>query len=311
MVITVTLNPALDKTLVVNNFAVGEVNRVQAARDDIGGKGLNVSKVLKEFGIQSLALGFLGNNLRDRFEKDLDTKGIDHRFISISSGTRTNIKLVDEKKRTFTDINEPGGAITPEELEEFLTLFQQTIKKGDLVVLAGGVGEGVPITIYKTLTGLAKRKGATVVVDAEGKLLGEALTEHPDVIKPNEKELSTLVGRTLQTEEQIVQAIKEIQEMGIDNILVSMGSEGSIYLTPNGAYRAEGLQVPVKSTVGAGDSMVAALVYSILNERDDINTLALAQSAGAASVMLEGTKACNLSQAESLMERALMKIRRI
>lgn len=311
MVITVTLNPALDKTLVVKDFAVGEVNRVQSARDDLGGKGINVSKVLKEFGVDSLALGFLGENLRKKFEKGLDEKGIKHRFVPIAKDTRTNIKLVDETNHTFTDINEPGGAVTQEEMDAFLEAYRESVQEKDLVVLSGNVGEGVPRDIYATLSRLAKEKGAMVVVDVEGDLMENALKEKPYAVKPNETELSSLVGRPLREAEEIIQAAREIQDTGVEKILVSMGADGSIYLTKEGTYRAQGLKVPVKSTVGAGDSMVAAIVYSILNEKDDIQTLALAQSAGAASVMLEGTKACNLSQAESLMDQALENIRRV
>lgn len=311
MVITVTLNPALDKTLVVENFAIGEVNRVRSVRSDLGGKGINVSKVLKEFGVDSLALGFLGDNLRHRFEQGLDERHINNQFIHIATDTRTNIKLVDDANHTFTDINEPGGDVTTEELERFLVLFKQKVQSGDLVILAGRVGDTIPSTIYSTLTRIAQKKGATVVVDAEGILMKEALKEKPTFIKPNEVELATLVGRDLNNEEEIIAAAQEVRALGVEKILVSMGAEGSIYLTNQGTYRAEGLKVPVKSTVGAGDSMVAAVVYSILQGSDDIETLALAQSAGAASVMLEGTKACNLSQAQRLMDQALEKIRRV
>lgn len=311
MVITVTLNPALDKTLVVQGFTIGAVNRVQSHREDIGGKGINVSKVLREFGVATRATGFLGQNLRAHFEKALNLRNIEHSFIPIASSTRTNIKLVDEKNHTFTDINEPGGIVTQQELDQFLKQFEGMIQQGDVIILAGGVSPGIPENIYGILTRIARDRGATVLVDAEGPLLKAAILEKPHVIKPNQMELSTLAGKPLTTDEEILQAAKELQDAGVERVLVSMGADGSIYLGRDGMYRADGLKVPVKSTVGAGDSMVAAMVYSLLKGYDDQKTLALAQGAGAASVMLEGTKACNLEQAMGLMDQAAQKIREV
>lgn len=311
MVITVTLNPALDKTLVVHGFAIGEVNRVQSQREDIGGKGINVSKVLKEFGIPSRAMGLMGDNLRSRFETVLDNLGIAHDFTPTLTDTRTNIKLVDETNNTFTDINESGGIVTDKEWNHFLRRFEETLEKGDVVILAGGVRPGVPNNAYGILTRKAKAADATVLVDAEGLLLKEAILAKPHVIKPNQMELSTLLDQTFNSEAELIDGAQQLKDQGVERILVSMGAQGSIYLGKNGIYRAEGLKVPVKSTVGAGDSMVAAMVYSLLEGFDDINTLALAQGAGAASVMLEGTKACNLEQAKGLMDQALLKIREV
>ncbi|MBF7095583.1 1-phosphofructokinase [Alkalibacter mobilis] len=311
MVITVTLNPALDKTLLVENFNVGEVNRVKAIRCDIGGKGINVSKVLREFDVKSLAMGFLGDNLEKAFKDELRKRDIQEKFVSISSDTRTNIKLVDTTKNTFTDINEPGGEIKSEELEKFKEIFLENLAPDDVVVLSGGVSEGVPKTIYKDLTEVAKNAGASVVVDAEGDLFKEAIKAKPDLVKPNNFELEKLMGETLDTEEKLIDAASKLVAEGVGKVLVSLGKDGSIYVTKEKVYRAYGLEVPVKSTVGAGDSMVAAMVYSSLNGFDDLKTLAMAQSAGAASVMLEGTKACNLKQAEDLLEEALLKIKEV
>lgn len=308
MVITVTLNPALDKTLTIEGLETGGVNRVTSVRHDIGGKGINVSKVLREFGVDSICTGFLGGNLEDVFRKELEKRGIQADFVSVEGSTRTNIKIVDVMKDEYTDINEPGAVISHEELEAFLVKFETLVKEGDIVVLSGGVSPSVPKDIYRKLTELSKARGAYVLVDAEGPLLEEALKAKPDVIKPNDRELSMLMGKEVGSDEEILNAARQLRMQGIGKVLVSLGGDGSLLVTEEGALRAKGLKVPVKSTVGAGDSMVAALVYAKLKGMTDRETLGFAQASGAATVMLEGTKACTLDEVKSLLEESESKI---
>ncbi|MBP1919831.1 1-phosphofructokinase [Youngiibacter multivorans] len=308
MVITVTLNPALDKTLILEDFTPGMVNRALSVRQDIGGKGINVSKVLKEFGVQSICTGFLGGNLKELFLRELKSKGIDSDFVSIRGNTRTNTKVVDRVKNEFTDINEPGAVIEKDELEEFLGKFEKIVKSGDTVVLSGGASSSVPKDIYRTLTEIAKNRGAYVLVDAEGELFEEALKAGPDAVKPNDFELSLLEGRKLESDEDILAAARRLMDKGVGKVMVSLGGDGSMYVTKDRAFRAKGLKVPVKSTVGAGDSMVAALVYARLKGLDDKETLANAQAFGAATVTLEGTQACTPSDIAPYLSLAFTKI---
>lgn len=308
MVITVTLNPALDKTLILEDFTPGVVNRALSVRQDIGGKGINVSKVLKEFGVQSVCTGFLGGNLKDLFLRELKSKGIDSDFVPIKGNTRTNTKVVDRVRNEFTDINEPGAVIDKDELYEFLAKFEGMVKSGDTVVLSGGASSSVPKDIYRKLTEISKNKGAYVLLDAEGELFEEALKAGPDVVKPNDYELSLLEGRKLETDEDILSAARRLMDKGVGKVMVSLGADGSMYVTKNGAYRAKGLKVQVNSTVGAGDSMVAALVYARLKGLDDRTTLANAQAFGAATVTLEGTQACTPSDIATYLSDAFAKI---
>lgn len=308
MVITVTLNPAMDKTLILDDFTTGEVNRVVSVRHDIGGKGINVSKVLKEFSIDSVAIGFLGGIFEEVFRKELKKRGIAERFVSVAGSTRTNTKVVDRKNGIYTDINEPGPVITKGELEKFYSLYDGIVKAGDVVVLSGGICQGLPGDIYGILTRKAKAKGAKVIVDAEGEYLRQALLEGPDMIKPNDKELAALVGKEQLTEEEIIIEMKNLLKNGLEKVLVSRGEKGSLLVTRKGTYKGEGLKVEVRSTVGAGDSMVAALVYSELEHLDDRRTLVMAQAAGAAAVMTEGTEACTLDDVKKLLVYAEDKI---
>lgn len=311
MVITVTLNPAMDKTLMVENFKAGAVNRAKASRYDIGGKGINVSKVLIEFGIPSLCLGFLGGIWEQSFKDALDKRKIKHDFVSIKRDTRTNTKIVDITNNVFTDINEPGPEITPEELELFIGKFNNSCKAEDIVVLSGGAAPGVPKDIYKTLIEIAKNKGTLCILDADGELLKYGLEAEPDIIKPNEHELRKLLCQDISTKDQMIQTAKRLQSSGISKVLVSLGEKGSILVAPEGVYEAEGLKVKVKSTVGAGDSMVAALIYSHLKSFNHKDTLAFAQATATATVMMEGTEACSLNQVMGMMEVSREKVKEL
>jgi 1-phosphofructokinase len=222
------------------------------------------------------------------------------------------MKIVDNVNKTYTDINEAGPQISREELNEFIEIYRDVCKDGDIVVLSGGVPRGISKDIYRTLTSIAKEKGALVIIDAEGKLLEEGMKEKPFAIKPNDHELSIMFNEELTDEKSILEKALLVKDnMQISNILVSMGSRGAIYITDKGKYIAEGMKVPVKSTVGAGDSMVAALVYSIVKGLDDENTLGFAQACGAATVTLEGTEACSKKQVEELLPKSMKIIRRI
>lgn len=192
MVITVTLNPALDKTLTIENFKLGAVNRVSNIRYDIGGKGINVSKVLKNFNVDSVCTGFLGGIWESYFIEELNNRKISSKFIHINESTRTNTKVVDSVNKVYTDINEAGPSIKNKELEDFIKTFSDLCKKDDIVVLSGGVSPSVPSNIYGELIKIAKEKGAVTILDAEGELLEKGIKEKPDIIKPNIHELKNL-----------------------------------------------------------------------------------------------------------------------
>lgn len=303
MVITVTLNPAMDKTVSIDEFSLGKVNRVKEIRYDIGGKGINVSKVLKNFNIQSKCTGFLGGIWLDKFNCELQNRGIENCFIEIKENTRTNVKVVDYIDKVYTDINEAGPVIHEKDLASFIDNFTGLCKEGDIIAFSGGSSPNVPKDIYKTLIEIAKEKGAFVILDAEGELLKYGIEAKPDIIKPNEHEFEMLLNRQLKTKEQLIEAAEEILNKGIKEILISLGEKGALYVTKKGNYYGKGLKVPVKSTVGAGDSTVAALIYSKIRNYDEEKTLRFAIASGGASVSLEGTEACELHQVEELVNR--------
>ena len=308
MIVTVTLNPAMDKTIILEGMDIGEVNRADSVRNDIGGKGVNVSKVLKVFGTDTIATGFLGGISEAIFRRELEKIGIEDRFISIQGNTRTNIKLIDRKNNTNTDINEPGPFISSEELKMFIQVFDEAVHEGDLVVLSGGIPLNIPSDIYGRLTKIANQRGAKVIVDAEGEALHHALEEIPYMIKPNEKELSAFLGKEILSEEEIIEEAKNFVKEGIQKVLVSRGDKGSIFVTRDSVFIGRGIKVKVKSTVGAGDSMVAALVYAEERKFNDYETLVIAQATGAATVTTEGTEACTREEVRKYLTIAREKI---
>lgn len=303
MVITVTLNPAMDKTLIVDNFRAGVVNRASSLRYDIGGKGINVSKVLKNLGIESVSTGFLGGIWEKTFEKELQERNIAFDFVHVNGNTRTNTKIVDNVNMTFTDVNEPGPEISKEELQNLIDRFSKLCSSGDIVVLSGGVSSSVPKDIYKTMTETAKKKGAFVILDADGILLAEGLEGLPNAIKPNEHELGKLLGVDSSDRTQLIKGALKLRDKGIDRLMISLGSEGAVYIAEGAVYFAEALKVMVKGTVGAGDSMVAGLIYGLTNKLTAEDTLKFATACGAASVELDGTEACTLEQVQSLFDK--------
>lgn len=303
MVITVTLNPAMDKTMNVDNFTPGEVNRAAGIRYDIGGKGINVSKVLKNLGVESVSTGFLGGIWENTFMEELAARNISADFVHIHGNTRTNTKIVDEVNKVFTDVNEPGPDITDCELENIINKFSEICKKGDMVVFSGGVSPSVPNHIYKTLIEIAKKNEAFVILDAEGELLSEGLKAIPNVIKPNEFELSRLLGIESNNRNEIIKKALQLKNNGIERIMISLGSKGAIYITDEGIYFADALKVQVRGTVGAGDSMVAGLIYSMINKLNSADTLKFATACGGATVSLNGTEACTLSQVQALISK--------
>lgn len=293
----------MDKTVTVDDFTLGVVNRVASERYDVGGKGINVAKVLKNFGEVSICMGFLGGIWENEFKKELKSRGIIDEFIRIEKSTRTNMKIVDAKNKVFTDVNAPGPIIEEEELKVFFSRFSELCKPGDIVVLSGGVAPGIPADIYAKLIRMAKGNGAKVILDAEGELLREGIKEKPDIIKPNAFELGKLMGIDENNHKELVEAALKLKDIGVNSILVSLGEKGAFYVSDEGIYITNGVKVSVKSTVGAGDSMVAALVYCLKNNISAKETLRFANACGAVSVSLEGTEACKLKDVNEMVKK--------
>lgn len=300
MIYTVTLNPALDKTATIPNFRIDGVNRIETLRTDPGGKGINVSKVIQKLGAESTALGILAGHSGRLIAQSLEEMGLSCCFTFVPGETRTNLKIVDPVGKTHTDINEPGQPVSQGVLDGLLESLLQQLQEGDVVVLSGSLPKGAAPDTYGIWTRACSRKGAKVFLDADGDPLRHGLAAKPWLVKPNEKELANLLGESSR-ETDLISAGQKLREQGIARVVISLGAEGALFFLEDGVYRAYGLSVPVGSTVGAGDSMVAALAVAMDKQLPAAETVKLAMATSAANVMCSGTQAAEWEVIEKLI----------
>ncbi len=290
MIKTVTLNPAVDKTVEINDFEVGKVNRISFMRLDAGGKGINVSKTIKALDGSSIATGFLAGRNGDYIKDYLNRMQVSSDFLFVKGETRTNLKVVDRRNQTNTDINEPGLI---EVMEEDLSRLEHKIfsdmRKDDILILSGSIPSNVPVDIYRDWTERANKSGIRVLLDADGELLREGIKASPYMVKPNIEELESLLKSKLTGMDEIVRAGRSLLDMGIEMAIISLGADGAVFFHGEHAIYAEGLKVVVKSTVGAGDAMVAAFAIAISRDEPFEKAVAFSVAAGTANVASEGT----------------------
>ncbi|MDR1894364.1 MAG: 1-phosphofructokinase [Spirochaetales bacterium] len=301
MIVTVTLNPALDKTAHVHRVRPGVLHRLQGVMIDAGGKGVNVSGVVSVLGGKTIATGFAGGTTGDELLMRLDERGISHDFVRTAGATRINLKLIDDEGG-LTEFNEPGAWVSPGEWQILEKKLYSLAAKDTLFVLSGSLPQGLGADTYRNLcTALRGRKGARVFVDADGEPLRQALLGGPDYVKPNRYELLQYFSAPPDTPEpRLVDFCRELVSKGLGLAALSMGDEGALFVTKAAAYRAPPLSVPVHSTVGAGDSMVAALAYGLDVGLSPEQGMTLAVAASAAAVTTPGTKPPDLALIKEL-----------
>ena len=307
MIITVTMNPAIDKTVAIDKFEHGGLNRIKNVTIDAGGKGINVSKTIKALGGESIATGFLGGNNGATIQKVLNDAEITMDFIQIDAETRVNTKVVEEDG-CVTELNESGSQISEEHQKAFMELLLKCADKDVFVILSGSVPAGVPKDVYREMTQRLHQKGAKVLVDADGELFEKALEARPDVVKPNKVELEKYLGRKLETEQDCLEAGKSLLAKGIEVVILSMGEKGAYFLSREQGLHCQGLSVEVHSTVGAGDAMVAAFSYGISEGYtfEACAKLAIATSAGAVATV--GTKPPSREVVEQLLKEVCIEV---
>ncbi len=256
MIATVTLNPAIDHTVYLDRFIPYSLNRAADAEYSIGGKGINVSKVLAELGISSITLGFLGKNAA-HISDELKEMGITTDFIEVEGNTRTNIKIIDRGDPAFTEVNEAGPWISPGKLGELKARVSYWAERCGYITFSGSLPRGISEDIYRELIRTAGQKGAKAILDADGPALAEGIDSAPYMIKPNISELEGLIGHPISGDRELKDICGKLKSRGISVVIISMGSRGSVYADAKGIYRVRPLELEVKSTVGAGDAMVA------------------------------------------------------
>jgi 1-phosphofructokinase len=261
-IVTVTLNPAIDQTLAVPGFAAGKVNRVTRAESHPAGKGVNVAVVLADLGAPATATGFLGDANAGGFEAVFRAKRIEDQFVRLPGETRVGVKVVDDDTGETTDINFPGLTPTEAALGELHRRVARLATPGRWFVLCGSVPAGVAADVYATLADAVRGGGGHVALDTSGEPLRAALARGPAVAKPNAAELAELAGQPLDTPADVVAAARDLLlSRGVRLAVVSMGGDGAVFVEAGRALLARPPRVRVRSTVGAGDAMVAGLVF--------------------------------------------------
>lgn len=286
MIYTVTFNPALDYVVKVDHFTTGNVNRTVQEEIFYGGKGINVSAVLKELGLPSTALGFVAGFTGDEIEKGVKTLGFQSDFIRVKNGiSRINVKLKSEEE---TEINGMGPVIESEDVERLFEKLDK-LETDDILVLSGSIPKSIDDRIYETIMERIDGKGIRIVVDATKDLLLNVLKYHPFLIKPNNHELGEMFGVKLESVEDIVFYAKKLREQGAVNVLISMAGDGAILVTEDDTVHQMGVpKGVVKNSVGAGDSMVAGFLAGYCEKRDYEYALKLGTASGSATAFSEG-----------------------
>lgn len=295
MIYTVTFNPSLDYIVSVRNFEEGSVNRVSDEMILPGGKGINVSIVLNNLGMESHLLGFIAGFTGKEIERMVSDDGCISEFIKVDNGfSRINVKMRSEKE---SEINGIGPAISNSEMTQLLDKLDK-LKEGDVLVLAGSIPASIPDTIYYDIMKMLSDRKIMIVVDATKDLLLNVLPLHPFLIKPNKQELAEMMNLENLSKEDIVKNAFELQKRGAGNVLVSMAGEGAILVTEDGkVYSSEAHKGKVVNSVGAGDSMVAGFIYGYLKNKDYKEAFETGLCAGSASAFSE-----NLATKEQVEE---------
>lgn len=262
MYLTVTLNPALDKIVYVENFRVGEVNPIEIRETLAAGKGVDVSKVLRDLGHPVTACGFLGANHSATFERLCISRSINDRFTRIKGQTRTNIHLLDSEGNE-TELLEPAPKITEKEWKHFIEGLGQIMEGSDIVAICGSVPHSITPQMLSDMFALIERYGRPVLVDTHGPALDVALTKRPHLVKFNRQKIRQQLGKYHCTIDDITDYATGLLKMGVQNVLVSLGKDGALLYNKDGIYKADAPQVEVVSTIGCGDAMVASIAESL------------------------------------------------
>jgi len=265
-VLTVTLNPAIDQTVNINNFKIDNVNRVEKLQNSAAGKGVNVASYLASSNLKVGATGFLGSKNCEIFEEFFKKQNIENRFIYLDTQTRVNVKIVDPKNKTVTDVNQAGFEINDENLNKLeKILFSK--KEASWYVFSGSLPKGIESNIYEKWINKAHDLGIKVAFDASGDALINGIKAKPNLIKPNNHELSQLLSKNISCDiKEILPIAKNLIKDGIDTVCISMGEKGSLIVNEKEAFHAVALKAEVNTTVGAGDALLSGLVYSKINE---------------------------------------------
>lgn len=297
MIYTLTLNPSLDYVVELESMTLGALNRINQDTKFPGGKGINVSRVLKRLGVNSLAIGFIGGFTGDFINNYLSKEDIVTHFIKVKEDTRINVKVKAEKE---TEINAAGPTIYKEDFEQ-LKQFIRSLSNEDLLVVAGSIPSSMPANTYEEILAICHEQQIKIVVDAEGDLLKSILVYKPFLIKPNHHELGQFFDTKITTWEEAVPYCRKLVELGAENIIVSLAGDGAIFMNREHGYYATVPTGEVKSSVGAGDSMVAGFLAQYSKSKDTKDAFRYSVATGSATAFSLGL--CSKEKVEELLHQ--------
>lgn len=302
MIFTLTMNPCLDRYIYVDDLIVDDTIRAKKVVDYPAGKGIDVSRVIRELGGVSIAIALVGGDTGRKLEEMLDKEGVIYSSIRVPQETRMNIIL--ESSKGQYRISMPGEKISVKKLQVVLEVLQALVREKDIVVVSGSLPKGVAAEFYTGIIFTLKQWGATVYFDADGDKLKAGLVGQPDYIKPNLHEFQRLIGKHVSTLEEIINEAKKIIDIHeLQGILLTLGGEGAYLITKEKVLFTKTIKVNVKSAVGAGDSFLAGFVLKKSEGANDEEALRWANAAGTAAVMTPGTRLCRRADVERLIDK--------
>lgn len=310
MILSVTMNPSVDRTVFVDGLKPHDANRVIRQEMDAGGKGVNLSRVASQVGARTLATGFLGGSVGATVRRVLDQESVPHAFVDINGMTRENISIEDGSGRPPTTINERGPLVDAGEWEYLLALVRFHARKASWVAIGGSLPPGVPPDAFLQVGWAARTAGAKVMMDGDGAAMQHGLGLGPDLIKPNGPEATRLLGRELVTDEDYLKAAEDLMlDMAVKGsqdplVVVSRGAQGAAMASKEGRWLGSTPQVEVKSTIGSGDSLLGGLLGALLRGEPVSTALAWGLAAGSATAMSDGTSIAHKAQIEALLPNA-------
>ena len=307
MILTVTLNAAIDKRYVVENYQVGEVNRVKECAYVAGGKGLNVSKTAAIAGAEVLATGFVGGHAGAYITEAVEKQGVATDFIQVKGESRSCINIYDTVNKIQTEFLEPGVVVSEEEQRAFYLKFDQLLAKCDVVAMSGSVPKGIGTDMYPKLVAMAKAAGKKIIVDTSGALLEETVKAKPNMVKPNIDEIRLLTGKQILGREELIEAGIELQKSGIERVVISLGADGSLMFVDEGVYQAVVPKIDAVNTVGCGDCMTAGFAISFEQGMSPEEALRFASATSAASAMREETGYFETEDMKALFDQIEIK----
>ncbi|HRF48639.1 MAG TPA: 1-phosphofructokinase [Anaerolineales bacterium] len=307
MIYTLTLNPAIDRELTITEVQFDSVLPAVHSRVDVGGKGFNVSRLLWSMGTPSIALGFVGGNAGDQLSAGLQALGVATDFVAISGETRTNVSIVTERHDHYLKVNEKGPLVSEASQQVLLDKIAALAQAGDWWVLAGSVPPGVSASYYARIIKILNHRGAVCILDTTGESLRQGCEARPFLVKPNAQEVHWLTGLPVDTLDQLTVAAAVLRDLGAQNVVVSLGKEGALLHTADGTWQAQSPRIQEKNPIGAGDSMVGGMVWSLSQGHALKDALGWGIASGAATAALSGTAVGTRESIEALHQRVELK----